>query len=167
MVDTVMVGILHHITKILPLNTAYAHCDIPCGIYDPYYAQVAAHTVLRMTQLIKEEHETDQKILAHNIARLTKVKEDHAEILKHEIRVIWGDYFKEEHIQKYPKLHELVFSIMKLASKARQHVDEEAAKELVSKVQEFAEIFLQTKGVTPTRVPSLYPTGLDMVIYEK
>lgn len=162
-----MVGTLSKIFRLLPLSDAYAHCDIPCGIYDPYYAQVSAHTVLRMTQLIKEEHEEDQNIRAHNIARFAKVKEEHAEILKHEVRVIWGDYFKEEHLKDYPNLHTTVFEIMKLASKARQHVDEDAAKDLITKVQEFSEIFLKTKGVTPVRVPSLYPTGLEMVVYSK
>lgn len=162
-----MVGPLKHLFKLLPAQTAYAHCDIPCGIYDPYYAQIAAHSVLRMTQLINEEHSDDPKISSHNIARFTSVKEEHAETLKHEIRVIWGDYFKEEHLKEYPDLHTLVFEIMKLASKARQNVDEKSAKDLVSKVQEFSEIFLKTKGVKPVRVPSLYPTGLEMVVYSK
>lgn len=162
-----MQGPLQVFSKLLPLKNVYAHCDIPCGIYDPYQAQVAAHSVLRMTQLISEAKSEDPKLLAHDVARFTKVKEDHAELVKHEVRVIWGDYFKEEQLKEYPDLHALVFRIMKLASKARQHVDESAALELLSAVQEFSEIFLKTKGVTPIRVPSIYPTGLEMVVYKK
>lgn len=155
----------------LPLKTAYAHCDIPCGIYDPYPAQIAAHTVIRMTQLIEEAHAEsssaeDQKKLMHAVARYAHVKEEHAEIVKREIRVIWGDYFKEEHIEKFPKLHELVFNIMKHASKARQEVNKEEAKELLELVQEFAEIFWQTKGKKTVKVPSPYPTGGELVIFK-
>ncbi|OGH19083.1 MAG: superoxide dismutase, Ni [Candidatus Levybacteria bacterium RIFCSPHIGHO2_12_FULL_38_12] len=155
----------------LQLQTAYAHCDIPCGIYDPYPAQIAAHTVIRMTQSIGEAHaesdsSEDQKKLMHAIARYTRVKEDHAELVKREIRVIWGDYFKPEHVKKFPKLHELVFNIMKHASKAKQEVNIEEAKELLELVQQFAEIFWKTKGKEPVRVASAYPTGGEMVIYK-
>jgi nickel superoxide dismutase len=154
------------LAELLPEQIAYAHCDIPCGIYDPHNAQVAAHTVIRMNTLISEAHDNDPKILAHKIARLTKVKEDHAEIVKHEVRVIWGDYIKEEHVKQYPHLHELVFLIMKLASKARQEVNNDAGHELLAKVQEFAEIFYKTKGVEPIRVKSVFPTGLEIVLHK-
>lgn len=153
--------LIEFISRVLPLKTIYAHCDIPCGIYDPHEAQVAAHTVIRMTNLLLEAGDD-----MHKVARLTKVKEDHAEKVKHEIRVIWGDYFKPEHAEKFPHLHELVFEIMKLASKAKQNIDAEAANQLLAKVQEFAEIFYQTKGVTPKRVKSIYPTEGEIVAYE-
>lgn len=159
--------------KILPEYVAYAHCDVPCGIYDPHHAQLAAHTVIRMTNMINDlkvssENPSfeERKKIIHQIARLTKVKEEHAEIAKHEIRVLWADYFKPEHIKEYPGLHELVFSTMKLASKARQEINEDAAKELLASVQKIAEIFFKTKGLTPVRVPSPYPTGLDIVVYK-
>ena len=162
---------LHSLFNLLPLSTAYAHCDIPCGIYDPYVAQIAAHTVIRMTQLIGEAHAEsdsveDQKRLMHAISRYAQVKEEHTELVKREIRVIWGDYFKPEQIEKYPKLHDLVFKIMKHASKARQEVNLEEAQELLKMVQQFAEIFWKTKGKEPVRVASAYPTGREMVIYK-
>jgi nickel superoxide dismutase len=148
-----------------PSIPVYAHCDIPCGIYDTHEAQVAAHSVLRMTQLITEAHEEkDQKILMHNISRYTRVKEEHAEKIKHEVRVIWADYFKPEMIKEYPDLHEKVFLIMKSASKTRQSVDLDSAQDLLDKVQEFAEIFWKTKGRQTVRVASGYPTGQDMVL---
>lgn len=156
---------LRVILNLLPSRAVYAHCDVPCGIYDPHEAQVAAHTVIRMTKLIMDAHEEkDEKILMHNIARFTKVKEDHSEKVKHEVRVIWGDYFKPEMLKEYPNVHELVFTIMKTASKARQGVDMDAANELLVKVQEFAEIFWKSKGRSTIRVKSGYPTDLDMVL---
>lgn len=150
---------LSFLFKILPIQTAYAHCDIPCGIYDPHNAQMSAHTVLRMINLLGEA-----KNDAHKIARLTKVKEEHAELVKHEVRIIWGDYFKDEHLKDYPNLHELVFKIMKLASKTKQEVDLTSANELLSKVEEFAEIFWKTKGREVVRVKSGYPTEGEIVL---
>ena len=152
---------LDFLIKLLPSKPVYAHCDIPCGIYDPHLAQMAAHTVLRMTNLIKEaEGDT------HKIARLTHVKEEHAELVKKEVRIIWGDYFKEEHLKDHPNLHELVWKIMKLASKARQGVDEPASQELLSSVQEFAQIFWKSKGLEPIRIPSAYPTEGEIISHK-
>ena len=151
---------LRFIDRLFPPKKVYAHCDIPCGIYDPHNAQVAAHTVIRMVSLIKEA-----KGDAHAIARLTKVKEDHAEIVKHEVRVIWGDYFKPEHLEKFPNIHHLVFDIMKLGSKAKQGTDEKVAKDLLAKVQEFAEILWKSKDLEPKRVKAPYPSGGEIVLH--
>jgi nickel superoxide dismutase len=157
--------------KLLPTQPAYAHCDIPCGIYDPHNAQVAAHSVIRMTQMINDVTASsdnapfdERKKIIHQITRLTKVKEEHAEIVKHEVRVIWGDYFKPEMLKEHPGLHDLVFNIMKLASKARQEINKEASAELLLKVQEFSEIFWKTKNRETVHVPSGYPTEGEIVV---
>ena len=147
---------------------AYAHCDIPCGIYDPHEAQMAAHTVLRMTSMINDlqlasEKIEDRKKFLHQVSRLQKVKEEHAELIKHQVRIIWGDYFKPEHIDNYKDLHDLVFNIMKQASKARQEVDLDAANQLLASVQKFAQIFWETKGRETIRVKSGYPTEGEIV----
>lgn len=162
--------ILRVFDRISPPSPIYAHCDIPCGIYDPHAAQMAAHTVIRMTNLI-EETKADLSIkgakeAGHKIARYTLVKEEHAELIKKEVRIIWGDYFKQEHLEKYPNLHQLVFDIMKLASKARQEVNLEASQQLLAKVQEFAEIFFKTKGVEPVRIKTIYPTEGEIVSHK-
>ena len=146
------------IDKIYPANIAYAHCDIPCGIYDPHMAQMAAHTVIRMITLIGES-----KGDAHKIARLTRVKEEHAELCKHEIRILWGDYFKLEHLKKYPDLHELVWKVMKLGSKTKQEVNMESAGELLEAVNKIAEIFWKTKDMATVRYNAPYPTGNETV----
>ena len=150
-------------------SIAYAHCDIPCGIYDPHEAQMAAHTVIRMTTMLNElqldsEKVEDRKKFVHQVSRLQKVKEDHAELIKHQVRIIWGDYFKSEHLDKYKDLHELVFNIMKQASKARQEVNLDAANQLLASVQKFAEIFWETKGRETIRVKSGYPTEGEIVV---
>ncbi len=156
--------------SIKPARIAYAHCDIPCGIYDPHLAQLAAHTVIRMVMLINElpkltpelNPEQRQEIL-HKLMRYTATKEEHAELCKKEIRILWGDYFKPEHIEKYPGLHELVWKAMKAASKARQEVSMHPADELLEIVNKIAEIFWKTKGKETTRVKDFYPTGRETV----
>lgn len=162
---------LNTLDRLFPPQVVYAHCDIPCGIYDPHLAQVAAHTVLRMTSLINElpepkpswkKKEADD--WGHKLSRYTSVKEEHAEVVKNEVRVIWGDYFKPEHIEKHGNLHDLVFEAMKLASKSRQEVNKEVADQLLSKVQEFAEIFWQTKGLKTKRCASTFPTEGEIVV---
>ena len=157
--------------NLLPSKPVYAHCDIPCGIYYPHLTQVAAHTVLRMTNMIDELHASsaeppfeERKRIISQISRLTKVKEDHCEIVKHQVRIIWGDYFKPDHLTKYKNLHELVFQVMKQASAARQNIDLVAAQDLLSSVQKFAEIFWDTKGRETVRVKSGYPTEGEIVL---
>lgn len=163
--------IINIILQLIPTKTVYAHCDVPCGIYDPHGAQIAAHTVIRMTDMINDLQVTsenppfdERKKIISQISRLTKVKEEHAELVKHEIRIIWGDYFKPEHLKDNPDLHELVFQTMKLASKARQEVNLEAANELLDNVQKIAEIFWKTKGVKTAKLKAPYPSGGEIIV---
>lgn len=165
--------IIKTLTYLLPQNIASAHCDIPCGIYDPHTAQMAAHTVMRMTQLIHDTQISsenpsfeERKSTIHSISRLTKIKEEHAELVKHEVRVLWGDYFKPEHLEKFPELNNLVWETLKLASKAKQNIDPEVAQKLLENVQKFAEIFYQTKGLEPVSIPAGYPTGGEIVFHK-
>ena len=156
--------IMGALDSILHFETAHAHCDIPCGIYDPHQSQVAAHTVLRMDMLIADlVKANDMSIEGRNkLIRYVAVKEQHAELVKHEIRVIWGDYAKPENADA--KTHELVWSIMKAASKARQDTNIESAKDLLAKVEQFAEWFWKTKKVETTRVKAPgFPTDAEMV----
>lgn len=152
--------------NLLPENVAYAHCDIPCGIYDPHQAQLAAHTIIRMTQLLMDVKVDDQKQATHDISRITHVKEEHASILEEELETLRNDYFKEEHFKNYPNLNELFAKTLKSASKARQEISMEAAQEVLSGTQDIAEIFFKTKNVEPVRVKSLYPTGGEIVLHK-
>ena len=152
--------------KILPLKIAYAHCDIPCGIYDPHQAQLAAHTVIRMTQLLAEIKRDNETKAEHDIARMTHVKEEHSSIIEEELETLRNDYFKEEHYKEYSNLNALFVKALKSVSKVRQDIDIAAAKETLSGILEIAEIFYKTKGVEPVRVKSIYPTGGEIVVYK-
>lgn len=144
---------------------AKAHCDIPCGIYDPITAQIAALTVVRMIDLINdlEAKGLSGKEHQNSLSRYVAVKEEHAEKAKHEIRVIWGDYIKAPHVEQYPELHTLTHKIMQLGSKSRQTVDREAAVEFVEAVNQFAEIFWATKNIPTKRAKAPYAPALELV----
>ncbi|MBP6913147.1 MAG: superoxide dismutase, Ni [Candidatus Levybacteria bacterium] len=150
---------LNFFTKVFLHGIAYAHCDIPCGIYDPNGAQLAAHTVLRMTQLLAEKTDT------HDIARITHTKEKHGEAVEEELGTLENDYFKTEHFEQFPELNSLLSDAVKLSIETRQHVDKQKAEDLLEKVLQISEIFYKTKNVTPLRVPSVYPTKGEIVIY--
>ncbi len=140
---------------------AHAHCDIPCGIYDPHAAQVAALTVIRMTQLIQAQPALDPAagkealdLYGMQLARYTGVKEEHAKICEHELIVLWTDYFKPEHLQQRPDLHDLFWKATKLTSTVKQQINMEAAQQLLAACQDVAELFWKTKGVQTRRQPS-------------
>jgi nickel superoxide dismutase len=157
--------IFKYLIKLLPQDIAFAHCDIPCGIYDPYVIQRAAHTILRMTQLLTQLKVEDQKKAAHDISRMTHVKEEHADLLEEELETLRNDYFKDEHFKEYSSLNNLFIKTLKAASKARQEINLEAANEILSDAQEIAEIFFKTKNVESIRVTSVYPTGGEIVLH--
>ncbi len=151
--------------KIAPAKVAYAHCDIPCGVYDPHLAQLAANTVIRMDALISEIKQappTDADT-RNKMIRYVFVKEQHAEIVKHELRILWADYFKPEHLQKFPGLHDLFWSALKAASKAKQSANPADAEALLDAVNKIAEIFWKTKDVKTAKVKAPYPTGKEVV----
>lgn len=162
--------LLNKLVRILPSKPVFAHCDIPCGIYDPHHAQLAAHTIIRMTRLIldlkKEVGEEEEKKFISQLSRLTTVKEEHGEICEKELVTLWGDYFKEEHLKDYPELHDLVWKSIKLTGKVRQGIDPAAAEELLANVQKVAEIFWKTKGMEVVRIPSGYPTEGEIVTHK-
>jgi len=151
------VKLLNCFIKLLPSTPIYAHCDIPCGIYDPHNSQLASQTVLKMVQKIKEldssaspasgvaSPQNDNLNDRNNFVRMVKVKEEHAELCKKEVLILWTDYFKEEHLEKFPDLHTLVWKTTKLCSDNKRVVDEVKAQELVAAVDKIAEIFNQTK----------------------
>lgn len=154
-----------------PPHTVYAHCDIPCGIYDPYETQISALTVVRMDQLIAElaplamdAKPEDRAAYVSKLARYSAVKESHSERVKSEVRIIWGDYFTPDHAKQHPQVHELSWKILKQASKTRQGTNLADAQELLKLVQEFAELFWMTKGAKTHRIPSMQKSGGELVV---
>ncbi|MHB8958089.1 MAG: superoxide dismutase, Ni [Candidatus Limnocylindrales bacterium] len=129
-----------------PTTVARAHCDIPCGIYDPSEAVLAARTVARMVELIGKLPESPTAVADRNtFARCVAVKELHAETAKHDVQVIWSDHFKPEHLAAFPDLHTKVWSLLKLAGRNKQGVDAHAAADLEAATKEFADMFWVTK----------------------
>jgi nickel superoxide dismutase len=154
---------LAKLDKKFRFKQAQAHCDIPCGIYDPSTAQIAALTVVRMMDLMADlaSGEDKDNVTFHNsMERYVASKEEHAEKAKHEIRVIWGDYFKKD---KHPNVDELVHKIMQLGSKVRQTADREAGLAFVAAINEFAETFWKTKDVKTKKAKAPYAPALEMV----
>ncbi|UCH59086.1 MAG: superoxide dismutase, Ni [Anaerolineales bacterium] len=158
--------LIQALDKMIGFDQADAHCDIPCGIYDPSTAQIAALTVVRMMDLMAElEAKGGNKDVSYqnSMARYVAVKEEHAELAKQEIRVIWGDYIKAQHLEKHAGLHDLVHKIMQLGSKSRQTADRETGVQFVAAINQFAEIFWDTKGIATKRAKAPYAPALEMV----
>jgi nickel superoxide dismutase len=151
MIDMLIRGL----NRVFPPRVAHAHCDIPCGIYDPIAAKIAAQTVLKMAMRIQNLEKPDAHADApawatyeNTLSRYIVVKEEHAQLCKKELDILWHDYFRPDHLEKYPDLHNQVWQANKLCSKNKQSVDSDAAKDLVGTVDKIAEIFWATKNVT-------------------
>ena len=138
--------------KILKEIRAEAHCDVPCGIYDPTPAKIAAKTVQRMVMQLKELKPADASDAnamlqyANSVARRIAVKEEYAQACKKELEILWSDFFKPEHLEKFSDLHDKFWKAAKLCSKNKQEVNEDAAKDLVSAVDEIAKMFYEAKN---------------------
>jgi nickel superoxide dismutase len=128
-----------------PATTAYAHCDIPCGIYDPTPAKIAADTVAKMVEKITALPNATDVATHNSFVRMVAVKEEHAQICKKELEILWSDYFKPEHLEKFPKLHDTFWKAAKLCSKNKQNVDAAAAADLQAAVKEISDMFWATK----------------------
>lgn len=156
---------MNRIEKMLGIEEVSAHCDIPCGIYDPITAEISALTTLRMVDQMEQvlEEKVSDLDKKNKLARLVQVKENHAEKTKHEIRVIWGDFIKPAHVEKYPQIHTLVHEIMMAGSRVKQGAHREDALYLVEKVNEFAKIFWEIKGVKTMEREAPYEPHLKLV----
>lgn len=156
-----MYRLLQTIDRAIGFETVSAHCDVPCGIYDPSAAQIAALSVLRFANQVSELNDSQEH--HGKFARLVNEKEKHAEKVKHEIRVIWGDYFKGELLEKYPDIHELTHNIMLAGSAAKQSLSVEAATRLVDLVNTFAEKFWDSKGMETCKAICPYAPKYETV----
>ncbi len=132
-------------TEFSEPETAYAHCDIPCGVYEPDSMKWAAQTAYMMTTKLKELSGDDTVEREHTIARMTAVKEEFAQKCKHEILVLWTDYFKPEHFEKWPDLTEKVHKAAKQCSIVKREINVEAAEKLKQMVDELGKIFVESK----------------------
>jgi nickel superoxide dismutase len=154
--------LIENLDKKFSIEEAKAHCDVPCGIYDPIVAQINALTVVRMMDLMAA---LEGSGVAYNnsMSRYVAVKEEHAEKAKHEIRVIFGDFINDAHIEAHPELPALFHKIMKLGGKARQTADRENGVAFVEAINKFAEIFWAIKGVATKKAKAPYAPALEVV----
>jgi nickel superoxide dismutase len=131
---------------IAPKRSAHAHCDIPCGIYDPVQARIEAESCYR---IIERYHASEDVIFK---ARCIDIKEQRADPVKHHVDVLWHDYFKPEHVEQYPNLHDICWRASKQASIVKQGVDLDAATELLELIGQIDEIWKLTGGPSKTRL---------------
>jgi len=125
-----------------PSTVAQAHCDLPCGVYDPAQARIEAQSV----KAIIEKYDANEDPAFR--ARAIVIKEERSELVKHHLWVLWTDYFKPPHFEKYPQLHGLFNEATKLAGAGgtKGAVDVKVADELLARIDEIAEIFWETKS---------------------
>jgi len=142
---------------------AHAHCDVPCGIYDPIVAQIAALSVVRMVDQIVALEKSDDVHYFNTMSRYVAVKESEAVKCKEEIRIIWGDFIKAPQLEKHPELHTITHNIMMLGGAAKQHVSREKAMALLDEVNKFAAIFWELKGIQTKVAKSPYLPNEDVV----
>ncbi|MCX8527077.1 MAG: superoxide dismutase, Ni [Candidatus Nanopelagicales bacterium] len=126
---------------LAPRTTVHAHCDLPCGVYDPAQARIEAESVKACMVKYAGSQDPDFK------ARAITIKEDRSNMVKEHLWVLWTDYFKAPHFEKYPQLNELFNSATKLAGAGgtKGTVDVAVADELLAKIDEIAVIFWETK----------------------
>jgi nickel superoxide dismutase len=124
-----------------PTIEVHAHCDLPCGVYDPAQARIEAQSVKAICEKVADNDDPDFR------TRAMIIKEQRSELVKHHLWVLWTDYFKPPHFEKYPELHQLFNEATKLAGAAgtKGSFSAETADELLAKIDKIAEIFTATK----------------------
>ena len=131
---------------------AEAHCDGPCGVYDPASVRIAAEAAVSMTKKIlalTPPNPSDAGAMAaylNTLSRYVTIKEQQAHLAKEELLVLWTDYFKPPHLEKYPSLHDTFWKAAKLCSAVKVEVSAQHAQELMDAVKEIHDIFWATKG---------------------
>jgi nickel superoxide dismutase len=120
-------------------QTIYAHCDLPCGVYDPAQARIEAESV---KGIMEKFNASDDNVFK---TRAVFIKEERADLVKHHLWVLWTDYFKPTHLEAYPQLHELFWNATKTAGEAKKTNDVAVANNLLTQIAEIDRIFWETK----------------------
>ena len=122
-----------------PRRVVSAHCDLPCGVYDPAQARIEAESV----KAIQEKYQGNDDPAFRE--RCIVIKEERADMVKHHLWVLWTDYFKPEHLEKYPELHKLFWDATKAAGQSKKSVDPNDGQKLLDMINEIDKIFWDTK----------------------
>lgn len=133
---------------LTPGSIAHAHCDGPCGVYDPASARIAAEAVLSMEKKLAALGDASDLATENTRSRFIAIKEEQAEIAKRELDILWHDYFKPEHAAKYADLHETFWNAAKLASKNKTESDPANGEALLASIEKIHNIFWDSKGRT-------------------
>lgn len=120
------------------IKQVYAHCDLPCGVYDPVQARVEALSVKAMQEKYQSLSDTDKM-------RALYIKEERAELVKHHVWVLWTDYFKPEHAEQHPGLHDLIWRTTKQAGVCKRSQDPADGQLLIDLIDQVGEVFAETK----------------------
>jgi nickel superoxide dismutase len=126
--------------RFLPATTVYAHCDLPCGVYDPAQARIEAESVLKIQQKYADLHNNEDKV------RAIFIKEQRADLAKQHLWVLWTDYFRPEHLDAHPGLHDLFWRATKAAGATKKSVDPATGQALLDLIAEVTEVFDATKS---------------------
>src|SRR5207244_10301901 len=118
----------------------HAHCDLPCGVYDPAQARIEADSV---KACMEKFNASDDNVFK---TRAVTIKEQRADLVKHHLWVLWTDYFKPPHLEKYPQLHELFWKATKAAGDAKKSLDPAQGEQLLGLIGEIDKIFWETKA---------------------
>ena len=142
---------LFAIINKLPARAVHAHCDGPCGVYDPSSARISAEAVLSMTKKLialspEGSDPASQSNYNNTFSRFVAIKEEQAQETKKELLILWTDYFKPEHLSSYPDLHDTFWKAAKLCSACKVNIDQSKAEELMQAVEKIHNIFWASKG---------------------
>ena len=144
---------IRFVDRFLGIEPLHAHCDVPCGIYDPHLAGVSAKTVhtmnTKLTQLpVPAPAAPAQEHLEYRntLVRMVQTKEAHAQLCKQEILILWTDYFKPENAGPFPDLHDTFWKAAKLCSYNKQHVDLAKSQELMDAVAKISDMFQKAEA---------------------
>jgi nickel superoxide dismutase len=127
------------INALRPFRVAHAHCDLPCGVYDPAQARIEAESVKGCQQKYQD---SDDPVFKE---RAVAIKEERADLVKQHLWVLWTDYFKPDHLAKFPQLHDTFWNATKLAGESKKSEDPAQGQKLLDAIAEIDKIFWETK----------------------
>jgi nickel superoxide dismutase len=128
--------LLNRLNALLDASTtplvASAHCDLPCGVYDPAQARIEAQSVKGCMEKFNASTDTEFR------ERAIFIKEERCELVKHHLWVLWTDYFKPDHLKEYPNLNDLFWMATKSAGEAKKTTDVVVADRLLAEIDDIA-----------------------------
>jgi nickel superoxide dismutase len=134
--------------SLKPRRVVHAHCDLPCGVYDPAQARIEAESVMMIQKKYQDADNAKKPSESADDyrTRCLLIKEERADLVKHHLWVLWTDYFKPEHVEKYPELHDMFWKATKAAGDAKKSEDPAQGQQLLDAIDEIGKVFWETKA---------------------